>query len=68
MRCLSFELAMMKVMPYDPNHEEVYNVFIINNNNNNNNPICKAPECQKTEPKTAFFSAKPTETDRQETF
>jgi len=49
--CLSFELAMRKVMPYDPNHEEVYNAFIT-----------------KTEPKTQVFSAKPTETDRQETF
>ena len=27
--CLSFELAMMKVMPYDPSHEEVYNAFIM---------------------------------------
>jgi len=26
--CLSFELAMMKVMPYDPSHEEVSNAFI----------------------------------------
>jgi len=26
--CLSFELAMMKVMPYDPSHEEVYSAFI----------------------------------------
>ena len=42
---------MMKVMPYDPSHEEVYNAFIM-----------------KTEPKTEVFSAKPTETDRQETF
>jgi len=42
---------MMKVMPYDPSHEEVYNAFIM-----------------KTEPKTEVFSAKPTETDRQEAF
>jgi len=42
---------MMKVMPYDPSHEEVYNAFIM-----------------KTEPKTEVFSAKPTETDQQETF
>ena len=42
---------MMKVMPYDPSREEVYNAFIM-----------------KTEPKTEVFSAKPTETDRQETF
>jgi len=27
--CLSLELAMMKVMPYDPSHEEVYNAFIM---------------------------------------
>ena len=27
--CLSFELVMMKVMPYDPSHEEVYNTFIM---------------------------------------
>jgi len=27
--CLSFALAMMKVMPYDPSHEEVYNAFIM---------------------------------------
>ena len=27
--CLSFELAMMKVMPYDPSREEVYNAFIM---------------------------------------
>jgi len=26
--CLSFELAMMKVMPYDPSHE-VYNALIM---------------------------------------
>jgi len=26
--CLSFELVMMKVMPYDPSHKEVYNAFI----------------------------------------
>jgi len=26
---LSFELAMMKVMPYDPSREEVYNAFIM---------------------------------------
>ena len=49
--CFSFELVMMKVMPYDPSHEEVYNAFIT-----------------ETEPKTVVFSAKPTETDRQETF
>ena len=42
---------MMRDMPYDPSHEEVYNAFIM-----------------KTEPKTEVFSAKPTETDRQETF
>ena len=42
---------MMKFMPYDPSHEEVYNAFIM-----------------KTEPKTEVFSAKPTETDRQEAF
>jgi len=27
--CLLFELAMMKVVPYDPSHEEVYSAFII---------------------------------------
>jgi len=27
--CLSFELVMMKVMPYDPSHEEIYNAFIM---------------------------------------
>jgi len=27
--CLSFKLVMMKVMPYDPSHEEVYNAFIM---------------------------------------
>jgi len=27
--CLSFELAMMKVMPYDPGREEVYNASIM---------------------------------------
>ena len=27
--CLSFELVMVKVMPYDPSHEEVYNAFIM---------------------------------------
>jgi len=42
---------MMKVMPYDPSHEEVYIAFIM-----------------KTKPKTEVFSAKSTETDRQETF
>jgi len=26
--CLSFELVVMKVMPYDPSHDEVYNAFI----------------------------------------
>jgi len=26
---VSFELVMMKVMPYDPSHEEVYNAFIM---------------------------------------
>ena len=44
---------MMKVVPYDPSHEEVYNVFITKT---------------WTEPKTEVFSAKRTETDRQETF
>jgi len=24
-----FELVMMKVMPYNPSHEEVYNAFIM---------------------------------------
>jgi len=27
--CLSFELEMMKVIPYDPSHEEVYIAFIM---------------------------------------
>jgi len=27
--CLSFELVMTKVMPYDPSHEEVCNTFIM---------------------------------------
>jgi len=27
--CLSFELGMMKVIPYDPSHEEVYIAFIM---------------------------------------
>jgi len=44
---------MMKVIPYDPSHEEVYNTLIMKT---------------QTEPKTEVFSAKPTETDRQETF
>jgi len=44
---------MMKVMPYDPSHEEVYNTFIMKT---------------ETEPKTELFSAKPTETNRRETF
>ena len=26
--CLLFELVMMKVMPYDPSREEVYNAYI----------------------------------------
>ena len=40
-------------MPYDRSHEEVYNAFIMKT---------------YTEPKTEVFFAKPTETDRQETF
>jgi len=44
---------MMKVMPYDPSHEEVYDAFIMKT---------------QTEPKTEVFSAKPTETDWQEIF
>jgi len=44
---------MIKVMPYDPSREEAYNAFIMKT---------------ETEPKTEVFSAKPTETDQQETF
>jgi len=50
--CLLFELRMMKVViPYDHGHKEVYNAFIMRT---------------KTEPKTAVFLAKPTETDRRQ--
>ena len=45
----------MKVMPYDPSQEEVYNAFVMKTK-------------PTTKPKTEVFSAKPTETDRQETF
>ena len=38
--CLSFELAMIKVMPYDPSREEAYNAFIMKT---------------ETEPKTVVF-------------
>jgi len=45
---------MMKVViPYDRGHKEVYNAFIMRT---------------ETEPKTAVFFAKPTETDRQQDF
>ena len=47
--CILFELMMMKVViPYDHGHKEVYNAFIMRT---------------ETEPKTAVFLAKPTETD-----
>ena len=40
-------------MPYDASYKEDYNTFIMKT---------------QTEPKTEVFSAKPTETDQQETF
>jgi len=49
--CLSFEPVMMKVMPYDPSHEEVYNAFIMKTS---------------TEPKTeVFLQNLPKPTDRK---
>jgi len=50
---MHFKLGMMKVIPSDSRHEEVYETFIMKT---------------ETESKTVFFSAKPTETDRQEKF
>ena len=41
------------VIPYDHRHKEVYNAFIM---------------ITETEPKTAVFLAKSTETDRQQNF
>jgi len=41
------------VIPYDHGHKEVYDVFIMRT---------------ETEPKTAVFLAKPTETDRRQNF
>ena len=48
--CILFELGMTKVViPYDHGHKEVFNAFIMRT---------------ETEPKTAVFLAKLTETDR----
>jgi len=44
---------MMKVIPYNPSHEEVYIAFIMKT---------------EIEPKTEVFSAKPTGTVRQKKF
>jgi len=44
---------MKVVIPYDRGHKEIYNAFIMGT---------------ETEPKTAVFLAKPTETDRQQDF
>jgi len=41
------------VIPYDHRHKEVYNAFIM---------------ITETEPKTAVFLAKPTETDQRQNF
>jgi len=51
--CLSFEIAMMKDMPYDPSHEEV---------------TTRLSWKPKPNRKPRFFLQKPTQTDRQETF
>ena len=52
--CLPFELMMMKVViPYDRRHKTVHSAFIMRT---------------ETEPKTAFFLAKPTETDQRQNF
>jgi len=52
--CLLLELVMMKVVkPYDHGHKTVYSAFIMRT---------------ETEPKTAVFLAKPTETDQRQNF
>jgi len=51
--CLSFELAMMKVMPYDRSHEEVYNANVYHENLN------------RTENRGFFLQNLPKPTDRK---